>query len=124
MPWNRSRPVFGRHTDPHDHFFEVLTRYCGLVPGFGAVVIYGAQRASQERGDLDAVGDAQPQQGVNPEFLVQQVFRLEHDPFVLDQQGVEIRDERRVEVQEYGVEILIQFIQLVLHHRRGFQLFV
>ena len=106
-----------RFADSHNPFFELVARPGGLVAHFGPVVIYRAERAAQEGSDLCAVGDAQTQQRVDAQLLVEQVARTELDALVGQQQCVELRHEGRIEVQEDGVEICVEFVEFALHHR-------
>lgn len=67
----------------------------------------------QELGNLYTIVDAQTYQGINTQFGIQQFALFRDNPFVGLQQRVEVADEVGIDVQEDGIEVVVELLQLV-----------
>ena len=71
----------------------------------------------QELRDLDTVVDSESYKRIYPEIGIKQFSLSRHDAFLGIEKGIEVFDKRRIETQEDGVKVLVEFLQLILHHR-------
>ena len=98
-------------SDGLDPLLEIVARDERVPLDFRPVVVDRAHGVAQQRGDFRRVVDAQPDQREDAQFGRQQFALFRFDARLPVQQGVEILDERGVELQERRVEVVVKLFQ-------------
>ena len=97
-----------------DAALEALTVVEGAVLDARPIVIDRVHAIVQELGDLRGVFDAQTDQCEDADLRGQAVLFFRMYLHVGLQKGIEVVDEVGEEMQEHGVEVLIELLQLAL----------
>ena len=102
-----------------EHFFELFFRNGKLRIYSGSLVIYSLYRVVQKFGNLCAFSDSEFYHCEYPQLRVEFFILLENYVKLRFQEGVEVFDESRENIQKCGVETVVHMPELVVCNVTG-----
>lgn len=96
-----------------------LFRYVRLIPDPETVVVDGLRRTVEQCRNLYGVVDAQTHQSKYTQRSIEKLAFSQRDPLLGAKKGIEVIDEIREYIKEYGIEEPVEFLQFRLNHGGG-----